>query len=147
MKVILLQDVPGLGKSDQIKEVADGYARNFLFPRHVAVPASAKAEAELSARKHREAKLAEQELKAEQELASRLDGLEVEFTERVSAGGSLYAAITSQRVVDKLQTLGFSIDKGALTMKPIKAAGTSGAVVRLRHGLEANVSIVVRAAA
>ena len=82
MKVILLRSVPGLGDIDDVKEVAEGYARNFLFPKHLAVQASAKASNELVARKKKEVRQAEQDLSEQQNLAQRIDGLELEIKEK-----------------------------------------------------------------
>ena len=89
MKVVLLQKVTGLGNVDEIKEVAEGYARNFLFPRHLAVQASPRMLQEIENRHQREAKQAERDLHEQQQLAARIDGVEVELKEKASEGGSL----------------------------------------------------------
>lgn len=145
MKVILLQKVPGIGDIDDVKEVADGYARNFLFPRHLAVQASVGAVAQVSAHKKKMAKEAESDLQEQQSLADRLDGFVIEIKEKASDKGLLYAAVGPQRLVDELKKRGFVILKTQIVMKPIKEAGEFQATVRLRHGLEANVSIIVSA--
>ncbi len=145
MKVVLLQKVPGIGDVDDVKEVADGYARNFLFPNHLAVQASVGTVAQVSAHKKKLAKEAENDLKEQQSIADRLDGLVIELKEKVSDKGLLYAAVGPQRLVDELKKNGFDVIKSQITMKPIKEEGEFTATVRLRHGLEANVSIIVSA--
>jgi large subunit ribosomal protein L9 len=145
MKVILLQKVPGIGDVDDVKEVADGYARNFLFPRNLAVQASSAATAQVSAHKKKLIKEAENDLQEQQSLAVRLDGLVIEIKEKASDKGLLYAAIGPQRLVEELKKRGFVVVKSQVTMKPIKEAGEFQAIVRLRHGLEADVGIIVSA--
>ncbi len=145
MKVILLQAVSGLGKMDDIKEVAEGYARNFLFPRHLAVPASGKAVKELGDRHHREQRQAEQDLVEQQKAAERLDGREVEIDERASASGTLYAAVNQARVKEALERIGFSIETTQIHMKPIKEAGSYTVKIKFRHGLEAEITVLVTA--
>ncbi len=145
MKVILLQKVPGIGDVDELKEVADGYARNFLFPHHLAVQASVSAVAQVSAHKKKLMKDAENDLQEQQSLADRLDGMVIEIKEKASDKGLLYAAVGPQRLVDELKKRGVVILKTQIVMKPIKEAGEFQATVRLRHGLEANVNIIVSA--
>ena len=143
MKVVLLQRVPGIGDVDDVKEVADGYARNFLFPRHLAVQASVDAITKVKAHKNKLAKEAEKDLKEQQSLADRLGGLVIELKEKVSDKGLLYAAVGPQRLVDELKKRGFIINKSQISMKPIKSEGEFVASIRLRHGLEANINIIV----
>ncbi len=145
MKVILLQKVPGLGDIDQVKEVADGYARNFLFPRHLAVQATATTLADMAAHKKKEAKQAERDLHEQQTLAEKLEGLAIEIKEKVSEKGQLYAAVGPARVVTELAKRGLTVERNQIQMKPIKEAGEFEALVKLRHGLEATVNIIISA--
>lgn len=143
MKVILLAHVKGVGTIDDIKEVSDGYARNFLFPNHLAIPASAKATLVIQGKKQRLTKEVSSELEEEQRVASRVDGYELELTEKASPQGKLYAAITATRVAEALTKAGFRIKKEQVQMKSIKDAGTFGAVIIFKHGIEAAISIIV----
>lgn len=143
MKVILLQDVPGLGKADAIKEVAEGYARNFLFPKHLAVQASNQAMANLAAHQNKLAKAAEQDLHSMQQTAERLDGLEIFFKEKASEKNMLYSAINATKVADKLLAMGYMVNKKQILLEPIKAVGEFGAKVKFPHGLEAELKIIV----
>ncbi|MFA5062115.1 MAG: 50S ribosomal protein L9 [Patescibacteria group bacterium] len=145
MKVILIQNVPGLGKINEVKDVADGYARNFLFAKNLAVPATKKIMVDLQAKSTKEAKDHEKDLREQQELAEKLDGWETELKEKVSDGGSLYAAVGPQKVSEILKKSGFSVDKNQIVMKPIKEAGEFKAKIKFRHGLEADIIIIVSA--
>ncbi|MFA5127948.1 MAG: 50S ribosomal protein L9 [Patescibacteria group bacterium] len=143
MQVILLAKVPGLGAIDDIVNVADGYATNFLFPNHLAISASPKSLNDLKTDRARRAKASEEELRTQQSLASRLDGLPVTITEKTNEAGFLYAAVTAQKISDALKKMGFDVAKNNITIKPIKEPGEYEARVKLRHGLEAKLSLVV----
>ena len=143
MQVILVQNVAGLGKIDEIKEVSDGYARNFLFAKNLAVPASAKMLADLETRKNKKVKANEQELHNQQIMAGKLDGLEVELKEKSEKNGALYAAVGPQKLAEALAKLGFKINKDQIIMTPAKEAGEYKAKIKFKHGLEAEVSVLV----
>lgn len=145
MEVILLQKVAGLGDADNIKNVADGYALNFLFPRHLAVPATKKAVRDLSEHKQKEARDVERELREEQKLAGKIDGLEMEFKEKVSEGGALFSGIGVQKVTLRLKEMGYNINKKQVTMEHIKSTGRFEAKIKFGHGLEAMVVIIISA--
>jgi large subunit ribosomal protein L9 len=145
MKVILLQKVPGIGDIDDVKEVADGYARNFLFPRHLAVQASPQAVSEMKAHQKKISKESEQDLKDQQILAEKLDGLTLEVKEKGNDSGKLYAAIGPARLVSELKKKGITVNRNQIEVEPIKEAGDYEATIRLRHGLEATISITVSA--
>jgi len=143
MQVILIQNVAGIGKIDDIKEVSEGYARNFLFARNLAVPVTQKVLAELKARKNKQVKDRETELRAEQSLADKLDGWELVLKEKVSGGGALYAAVGPQKISEALARSGFKIDKDQIILKPIKETGEYKAKIKFQHGLEVIISVIV----
>ncbi len=143
MKVILIQNAPGLGKIDEIKEVSDGYARNFLFAKNLAVPATPRMLADLEGRKHKKVKENEQELNQQQIMAGKLDGLEVELKANAEKNGALYAAVGPQKVAEALAKLGFKISKDQIIMTPAKAEGEHKAKIKFKHGLEANIVVIV----
>lgn len=145
MKVILLQKVSGLGNVDDIKDVADGYAANFLFPKHLAVQASAKAVNALEAHKKRLAKEEESDLREVQGLATKIDGMEFQFSEKVNDKGLLYSAVNSQKIAEQMVKQGFAVDKKQIKVDQIKTSGEFSAKIKFRHGLEANVRIIVSA--
>lgn len=143
MKVILIAKVEGLGDVDDIKEVADGHAVNYLFPRHLAVLASPKAKKELEDQKRRRGKEAELDLREQQSVASRLDGIHLELKVKTNEAGLLYAAIGPQKIAEELQKIGFTVAKNQIDLKPIKEPGEYEARVKLRHRLEAKISVIV----
>lgn len=145
MKVILLQKVVGLGDPDEIKEVAEGYANNYLFPRHLAVQASKQALSNLEAHRKKQAKEEERDLREQQSLAAKLDGLDLDFKEKANEKGLLYSAVTAQKVSEALQKVGHSVDKKQIILPQIKLVGEYKGKIKFRHGLEAEISITVYA--
>ncbi len=143
MQVILIQNVPGLGRIDDVKEASEGYARNFLFAKNLAVPATPKMLKELEARKNRQVKDTEEELREQQSLADKLEGREVIIKEKTSEAGALYGAVGPQKIAEALAKLGFTIDKNQIIMKPIKEVGQYTANIKFSHGLEAEINIIV----
>jgi len=143
MKVILLRKVPGLGDIDDVKEVAEGYARNFLFPKHLAAQASSQATRDVDTRREKEKRIAEQDLHEQQALAGRIDGLEAELKERANDRGVLYAAVTAQKLAQALQRLGYKVDPKQIFMKPLKELGNHSVHIKFRHGLEAEITVLV----
>lgn len=147
MKVIFLDDVPGSGKKGTIKEVADGYARNFLFRQNLAKPATTSAVDELKAQKARHAREMEAELRRFQREAARLDGQELYVEETATGEGKLYAAVSASRIAAAIKShIGLVVNpKHIVTPAPIKSTGSHRVLVRFPHGLEAELTIVVSA--
>ena len=125
MKVILLCDVKGQGKKDQIVEVSDGYARNFLFPQKKAVPADAKATNELKNKEAAKQFRIEEDRKAAKALADRISGVEIEIKMGHGQDGRLYGSVTSKDIAEELKKkLSVDIDKRKIVIKEaIKAYG------------------------
>lgn len=146
MKVLLLQDVPGVGRGDEIKEVADGYARNYLFPKNLAVLATPKRAAEAEGKRLENAKRAERELKEAQSLASRVDGYELELFEKANKNGKLYAAVGAEKISASLIKNGYPVRPEQISLKPIKEIGTFPAAVKFKHGLEVSIVVIVSGA-
>jgi len=146
MKVILLQDVESLGKKYEVKEVKDGYARNFLLPDKLAKAATKQALKWLSDQKEVIEKEAEEDLKKAQGLASQLDGLEVSIAVKVGDEGQLFESINNQKIVEKLKEMGFEIKKSQIKLAdPIKEVGEFPVSITLAHNLEAEVKIIISA--
>lgn len=146
MKVVLLAKVPQLGERGAVCDVSDGYARNFLFPRKLALLATPQTLAEAEQEREVARKKSEQELADIQHSATRLDGYELETEETVSDGGTLYAAVGSQKVAQLLKERGFPIKKTQIVMESIKTPGEYKATIRFNHGLEIEINIIVTAA-
>lgn len=125
MKVILLCDVKGQGKKDQIVEVSDGYARNFLFPQKKAVAADAKATSELRSKEAAKQFRIEEDRKAAAKLAERINATEIEIIMGHGADGRLYGSVTAKDIAEELKKkLSVDIDKRKIQIKePIKAYG------------------------
>ena len=143
MKVILLKDVKNLGEAGEIKEVALGYARNFLIPHGLAVEATPQAEAEAMAKKEKMAKDAEMDLKKAEELASKLEGQSIEIWAKASDQGSLYGAISEAKIAAVLQAKGFNVRKDQIKAEHIKEIGEHEVVINLDHSLEAKITLIV----
>ncbi len=146
MKVILLETVAGLGRIDEVKDVTEGYARNFLFPRHLAVQAFPDTLAKISARQTKKSATAEAELRRQEQLAEQLDGLEIQLTEKTNDQGVLYAAIPVPKIVAALRERGYSLAKSEIVAPSIKALGDHKVKIKLKHGLEADITVRVLAA-
>jgi large subunit ribosomal protein L9 len=144
MKVIFLQDVEGNGKKYEIKEVKDGYARNFLLPQKLARAATREALKWLAGQKEVIEKEAEEDLKKSQEMASNLDGLEVNISVKVGNEGQLFESINSQKIVEKLKEMGFEVKKSHVKLEePIKELGEFPVSVSLNHNLEVELKVIV----
>ncbi len=143
MKVILLKAVKGLGEAGDSKNVADGYARNLLFPQKLAEPATADNIAKWEAEKEKSVKLAEHDLALTEKIASQLEGMALEIQGKVNEEGRFYAAITPAAIIKKLKDKGFEIKKEQIVLpEPIKEAGEYQVLIHLSHGLEANLAII-----
>ena len=145
MKVILQQDVSGKGKRGQLVEVAEGYARNYLLPRKLAVLATADAVNTMQLRD--KAKKAEDaRLKAEAEAVSaKLKNSPVKVTARAGANGKLFGAVTGKEVSDALkEQFGHDIAKTKIVMAdPIKAFGTYQLKCKLGYEISGTINVVV----
>ncbi|HEX2171022.1 MAG TPA: 50S ribosomal protein L9 [Dehalococcoidia bacterium] len=145
MKVIFTADVENVALLGQVKEVTNGYARNYLLPRGLAIPATPGAlkqmETKKAAEERRLAKL-ESELKG---FSDRLDGLSVTLRARTGAEGRLYGSITAQDVAEAIQqTAGHEIDRRKVGLPtPIRTAGEHEVVVKLSRNLNPRVKVIV----
>lgn len=145
MKVILLADVKGTGKKEEIVNVSDGYARNFLFPKKLAVEATPGASKEIE-RKKAAAHQREMERRAEAEKkAASLRGKVITVTAKCGAQGRLYGSITGQEIADALNTQHqVSVDKRKIDLaEPIRAVGETDVVVKLYPEISAKMTVRV----
>ncbi len=144
MRVILLQDIDKLGKKYEVKEVKDGYARNFLIPRGLAKPAIKEALKWLEVQKEIEEKRAEKDLKEIQERATGIDGQEIIIPVQVGDAGQLFESIGTQKVNEKLQKLGIEIKRNQIILeKPIKELGEYPIKIKFAHNLEAEIKVII----
>lgn len=144
MKVILLQDIEKLGKKYEVREVKNGYARNFLIPQGLVKIATDKALEWLKIQKETGEKKAEQALKTIQEIASTLDGQEVIISVKVGEDGQLFESISVQKIFDELKKMGFNVKKKQIDLaEPIKELGEFPVKIKFDHNLEPEITIVV----
>lgn len=145
MKVILTTDVKGQGKKDQLVEVSDGYARNFLFPRKLAIPADNQAMTELKNKQAAVQHKIDTERAAAKEVAERLMGIKLVFRVGAGADGRLYGSVTTKDVAEKLAAEHkITVDKRKITLTdPIKAYGDYELDVRLYNDVNGKIHLVV----
>lgn len=145
MQVILKQDVKGSGKAGDLVKVSDGYARNFLFPKGLAVPASAAAVNEKATKDAALAHHKQEELEAAQALAAQLDGKFVELKARAGANGKIFGSVTSKEIAQELkQRHGLELEKKKIVLESeIKAFGTYSFEAKLHPGVVAKMTVKV----
>ncbi len=145
MKVILLCDVKGQGKKDQIINVSDGYARNFLFPQKKAIPADAKATNELKSKEESKQFKISEERKAAQALADRIKETTVEIKMAHGQDGRLYGSVTAKDIAEELKKLlSVDVDKRKINLKePIKAYGNYSVEIKLYTDVNATFTVKV----
>ncbi len=145
MKVILLCDVKGQGKKDQIVDVSDGYARNFLFPQKKAVPADAKATNELKNKEESKQFKINEDRKAAQALADKINNVEIEIVMGHGADGRLYGSVTAKDIAEQLaKRVGADIDKRKIIMKEaIKAYGKHDVQLKILGDIVAKFVVYV----
>ncbi len=144
MKVILLQDVKGQGKKGELVNVSDGYARNFLLPRNLAMLADSQAMNELRNKEESVKYHKEMDIKAANETAALLKDKTVKIQARAGKSGKLFGSVTTKEVAEAVKTqLGVTIDKRKISMNDIKAFGTFTADIKLLQGISAKIQVEV----
>ncbi|MEE1005719.1 MAG: 50S ribosomal protein L9 [Acutalibacteraceae bacterium] len=144
MKVVLLQDVKGKGKKGELCNVSDGYARNFLFPKKLAIEADNAALNELKNREESAAHHKKEEIAAAKETAAKLDGKTVSITAKAGAGGKLFGSVTSKEIAAEIKAkLGIEIDRKKMNVADIKNFGEYTAEIKLYQGVTAKITVKV----
>jgi len=145
LKIILQQDVKGQGKKGELVSVSDGYARNYLFPRKLAVEATPGAIAEYHRGEAAKAAKLAADKQAAKELAEQLKGTQVTVSAKCGTGGRLFGSITNAEVVEALNAVSSTqIDRHDVSLKePIKNCGTYTAKVKLGHGVSVEITVEV----
>jgi large subunit ribosomal protein L9 len=144
MKIILKEDIYGLGYKDDVVTVKNGYGRNYLIPQGKAIIASESAKKVLAENlKQRAHKLAKIKAEAE-ELAAKIDGLVLTIGAKTSSTGTIFGLVNSIQVAEELAKKGFEIDRKIIVVKDaIKEVGTYKAVVKLHKEVSATISLEV----
>lgn len=145
MKVILKQDVQGSGKAGDLANVSDGYARNFLIKRGLAVEATPQAMKEYKARKDVEAHRAQAEVDSARALGRELGGKTIKIAAKGGESGKLFGSVTSREIADEIKKqLGRDVDRRKIHLDgDIKAFGTYTAEIKLHAGVSPEVYVVV----
>jgi large subunit ribosomal protein L9 len=145
MKVIFLKDVKGKGKKGEVKNVADGYAHNFLIKQGLAVEANNSNVSQLEGQKKKEKKMAQEELEEAKQLKEKLEGLTIEMKAKAGEGGRLFGSITSKQIAEALKKdYKIKIDKRKIEMNDaIRALGYTNVPVKLHSDVTATLKVHV----
>ncbi len=145
MKVILLEQVEGIGKKGEMKEVKDGFGRNFLIPRHLAMPAT---QGNVKSLQERAKKLIDQKervLKAAEGTKQKLEGASLTIKHRAGHDGKLFGSVTSKELVEAVKhELGLQLDRKSIRLdEPIKNTGAYTVEIHLEKGISAQLKVEV----
>lgn len=148
MKVILIQDVKSLGKKGDIVNASDGYARNMLFPKKLAIPATDGAVKDLAAKKRGEEKQAQQALEAAENLKKEIESKSVDIRIKVGENGRVFGSVSTKEIAEAVKTqLGMELDKKKMILEhPIKELGTTAVDIRLHPQVTAALKVNVKEA-
>ena len=142
--VVLQQDVQNLGKSGDLVRVRPGYARNFLIPRGLAMPATAGNVARIEDLRQRARARAAKELVQAQETAKKLESLSVKIARAVGEENKMYGSVTSKDVEEAFAAIGVEIDRKKISLaEPIKTLGLSEVPIKLHHDVTAKLRVEV----
>ena len=145
MKVILKQDIKGVGKKDQVVNAADGYARNFLFPKNLAVPADSGNMNNLKAKNESIQYRKGEDLKEAKEIAEKMKKITLKIAVKAGDNGKLFGAVTAKEIAESLKN-DYKIDvdkKKILLSESIKVAGTTRVEIKLNEGVMASVQVMI----
>lgn len=144
MKVILLADVKGQGKKGELCQVSDGYARNFLFPKNLAIEADSAAMSELKNREAAKEHHKKEEIANAKATAEKLDGKSVTIKAKGGADGRLFGSVTSKAVADEIKKVfNVEIDRRKMNLADIKKFGEYTAEIKVYPGISAKINVKV----
>jgi large subunit ribosomal protein L9 len=146
MKVILTEEIAGLGTRGEVVTVKDGYARNFLIPKNLAQEANAGNLKAIEHQRRKWALLAQEEKNAAQKQADAIKGLKIQIRKRVGEHGHLFGSVTTNDIADALEAKGIQVDKRRIELgSPIKNVGLHDVEVRLHREVTAHLQVDVQA--
>lgn len=144
MKIILLQDVKPHGKKGDLIEISDGYARNFLIPKKMAVEATSTKINEYNQKKEKEERIAREKKAEAMALKDALNGSTVTVKVRTSPDGKMFGSVTAQNICDSLAAAGYKVEKKNVTIKePIKQLGTYSVDIWVYANTTATIKVSV----
>ena len=146
MKVILLEDIKGVGKKDQIINAADGYARNFLFPKKKAVEANAENLAKLKSREDSNNFKKSEDIKAAEELKAKLEKIVITIKVKAGENGKIYGGVTSKEIAEEIKkSYNIDIDKKKIKLEDtIKVLGIRNVEIKLYEGIVGSIKVEVK---
>ncbi|UCZ53231.1 50S ribosomal protein L9 [Bacillus shivajii] len=144
MKVIFLKDVKGKGKKGEVKNVSEGYARNYLFKNNLAIEANEGNMKTLEKKQESQQKKAEEELEKAEQLKEELEKMTIELTAKAGDGGRLFGAVTNKQIAEQLKKKKVKIDKRKIEMdEPIRALGYTNVEVKVHPKVTATLKVHV----
>jgi large subunit ribosomal protein L9 len=144
MKVVLKQDVKGLGKKGELVNASDGYARNFLFPKNLAVEANAQNMTELKNREQAAKYKIETDTAEAKKNAEKMSGKTITITAKAGQNGKLFGSVTAKEIAEKIEKeFGIKTDKRKITVEDIKQFGTYEFEIKLYTGVSAKLFVRV----
>ena len=145
MKVILKENIKSIGKKDEIVNVSDGYARNFLFPKNLAVEANPSNLAKLKTKKDSENFKKNQEKEEAKALAEKMEKVRLRFSVKTGENGKVFGGVSSKEIAEKLdKEYNFKVDKKKIELKEtIKTLGITKVPIKLYDGVVANLNVEV----
>lgn len=145
MKVLLIKDVQGTGKAGEVKDVKDGFGKNFLIGKGLALHATNEVLAKYKAEQKRKAEREAAEIAAAKELSEKLEATKLTIKHKIGANGHLIGSVTNKEISEQLkEQFSIEIDKKAISLKAkIKAEGTFEVDCKLGHAIHANLSVVI----
>ena len=144
MKVILQQDVKNLGKKGELVNTSDGYARNYLFPRGLAIEANASAMNDFKNQENAKKFHKAEEIKAAEADAAKLNGKTVKLTAKAGAKGKLFGSVTAKDISAAIKSeLGIDVDKRKISVDDIKQFGSFEAEIKIYQGITAKIYVQV----
>ena len=144
MKVILTEEIRGLGTRGDVVSVKDGYARNYLFPKNLAREATTGNLKQIEHERRKWALLAQEEKNAAQKAADSVKGIKVQVQKRVGEHGQLFGSVTANEIADALEAKGVNVDKRRIELAhPIKNIGVHDVEVRLHKDVSAQIQVEV----
>jgi ribosomal protein L9 len=144
MKVIFLKDVKGKGNSGEVREVSEGYARNYLLPQNLAVPANKGTLSQLEAKKKRKKEREKEDREKAEQLKAQIEKVTIELKAKSGEGGRLFGSITSKQIVQEFKKMDISVDKHKIDLpEPIRTLGYSDVPLKLHPKVTAKVKVHV----
>jgi large subunit ribosomal protein L9 len=145
MKVIFMQDVKGKGKKGEVKNVSEGYARNYLLPNNLAKEATKGNMKNLEQKKKSQEKVAEEEHQQALKLKDEIEKLTIDFTTKAGEGGRLFGSITSKQIAEELKKKNYKVDKRKIELSdPIRTLGFTNVPIKLHPDVTATVKVQVK---